>query len=180
MATFSPALWTTAQVAGPARPPQFGPRRGAPLALVLAPSRALALRGDGKKEERDSGRFRAERIGRLEIGRGRRPRRPFSPQALQLATACFALVGGNSRGAGSYFPGDRASLFGYEGPKGADSLIEWVRRKTGVRFYLCHYFIHYWCEFEYSDHVLIVELLYHVSTFSRSSPASRCAMRTRD
>jgi len=80
MAAFSPALWTSAQVSPPSRPPQFGPRRGAPLALVLAPSRALAV---------------------------------------QLATATFGLVGGANRNKGSYFPGDKASLFAYEGPKGA-------------------------------------------------------------
>ncbi|KAH8062490.1 helicase [Aureococcus anophagefferens] len=80
MAAFSPALWTSAQVSPPSRPPQFGPRRGAPLALVLAPSRALAV---------------------------------------QLATATFSLVGGTNRNKGSYFPGDKASLFAYEGPKGA-------------------------------------------------------------
>ena len=43
MATFSPALWTSAQNLEGFRPPRFGDPRGAPLALVLCPSRALAL-----------------------------------------------------------------------------------------------------------------------------------------
>ena len=79
MATFSPALWTSAQKAAPARPARFGPPRGPPCALVVCPSRALAV---------------------------------------QLATACFTLVGGTNRNQGSYFPGDATSLFAYKGPKG--------------------------------------------------------------
>ena len=79
MATFSPALWTSAQKSAPSRPGSFGPRRGPPLVLVVTPTRALAL---------------------------------------QLATACFTLVGGTNRNQGSYFPGDATSLFSYEGPKG--------------------------------------------------------------
>lgn len=79
MATFSPALWTSAQNKEGFRPPRFGEARGAPLALVLCPSRPLAL---------------------------------------QLATACFTIVGGTNRNQGSYFPGDSSSLFAYKGPKG--------------------------------------------------------------
>lgn len=76
MEALSPALRTSARTAA-TRLASLAPPRGPPLALILAPSRALAL---------------------------------------QHANALFSLVGGNLRSA--YFPGDKASLFGYVGPKG--------------------------------------------------------------
>ena len=41
---------------------------------------------------------------------------PSRPLAMQTAITIYGLVGGNVRG--HYFPGDKATLFNYEGPKG--------------------------------------------------------------
>ncbi|KAJ8609487.1 hypothetical protein CTAYLR_005440 [Chrysophaeum taylorii] len=76
MEALSPALRTSARTAA-SRLASLAPPRGPPFALIVAPSKALAM---------------------------------------QLATAVFSLVGGNARQ--TYFPGDKASLFSYVGPKG--------------------------------------------------------------
>ena len=93
---------------------------------------------------RTTARTSATRLASLAAPRGRPLvliMAPSRPLAMQIANAVFALVGGNARAA--YFPGDKASLFSYEGPKGvrvcalasevdADRAVEAARRRKAI------------------------------------------------